>query len=109
MRAPDWLEAAGFLLIFSEFSPFRVRQSALAKPDIPHISRRACLTAGAGFSRRTRPFARPSRTPLFLPRATAPRALPAIGSVRNVNEVAELVDSGEIHWLEIEEPRIESD
>jgi len=70
---------------------------------IVYIALEVSYTADLRDSRRA------SRNAQFLARATGHRAVPAIGSVRNVNEVAELVDSGEIHWLEIEEPRIESD
>ena len=46
---------------------------------------------------------RAQRNARFLTEFTGHRAIPVIASVRNVNEVSALVESGDIHWYEIEE------
>ena len=46
---------------------------------------------------------RAQRNARLLTEFTGHRAIPVVASVRNVNEVSELVDSGDIYWYELEE------
>ena len=46
---------------------------------------------------------RAQRNVRLLTEFTGHRAIPVIASVRNTNEVAELVNSGAVHWYEMEE------
>ena len=43
------------------------------------------------------------RNARMLTEFTGHRAIPVVASVRNVNEVSELIDSGAVHWYEQED------
>ena len=49
------------------------------------------------------------RNARLLTEFTGHRAVPVVASVRNVREVSELVDSGEVYWYELEERYMESE
>ena len=57
----------------------------------------------ASFTGDVRDSYRAQRNARLLTEITGHRAIPVVASVRNVNEVAELVASGDIYWYEMEE------
>ncbi len=57
----------------------------------------------ASFTGDVRDSDRAQRNARLLTEFTGHRAIPVVASVRNVNEVAELVASGDIYWYELEE------
>ncbi len=57
----------------------------------------------ASFTGDVRDSDRARRNARLLTEFTGHPAIPVVASVRNVNEVAELVDSGDIYWYELEE------
>ena len=52
---------------------------------------------------------RAERNARFLTELTGIRAIPVIASVRNTREVAELIESGNVRWYEIEERYIQAE
>ena len=61
------------------------------------------IVVEASYTADLRDSRRAQRNAQMLTEFTGHRATPVIASVRNANEVSELVDSGAIHWYEIEE------
>ncbi len=57
----------------------------------------------ASFTGDLRDSDRAQRNARLLTEFIGHRAIPVVASVRNVNEVSELVESGDIHWYELEE------
>ena len=57
----------------------------------------------ASYTADLRDSGRAQRNARFLTEFTGHRAIPVVASVRNVNEVSALVDSGAVYWYELED------
>ena len=96
------------------------RMIRVARPDLPLNERRSFCRADlvveakddsgtvyiameASYTGDLRDSGRAQRNALFLTEFTGYRAIPVVASVRNVNEVSALIDSGTVYWYELED------
>ena len=96
------------------------RMIRVARPDLPLNERRSfCrvdlvveakddsgtvyIAMEASYTGDLRDSGRAQRNALFLTEFTGYRAIPVVASVRNVNEVSALIDSGTVYWYELED------
>ncbi len=96
------------------------RMIRVARPDLPLNERRSFCRADlvveakdesgtvyiameASFTGDLRDSGRAQRNARFLTEFTGHRAIPVVASVRNINEVSALVDSGTVYWYELED------
>ncbi len=96
------------------------RMIRVARPDLPLNERRSFCRADlvveakdesgtvyiameASYTGDLRDSGRAQRNARFLTEFTGHRAIPVVASVRNINEVSALVDSGTVYWYELED------